>query len=81
MNTRLTKNKEEIESVNTDMDLDYRIKTNYIYAATINAGHIYTAQTDRFPVISSKGNTYIMVLYEYGGNAILAEQIKTRAAT
>jgi hypothetical protein len=31
-------------------------------------------------VISSKGNKYIMVLYEYDGNAILAEPIKNRTA-
>jgi hypothetical protein len=64
MNVRSTKIKEKIESVNTDTYLDYGIKTNCIYAATIDAGHIYTDQTGRFPVISSKGNKYIMVLYE-----------------
>jgi hypothetical protein len=31
-------------------------------------------------VISSKGNKYLMVLYEYDGNAILAEPIKNRTA-
>jgi hypothetical protein len=44
----------------------------------IDAGQIYTDQTGRFPVVSSKGNTYIMVLYEYDGNVILAEPIKIR---
>jgi hypothetical protein len=64
--------------VTTERDLDYGIKTNCIYAATIDAGQIYTDQTGRFPVISSKGNTYIMVLYyEYDGNDILEEQKKT----
>jgi hypothetical protein len=42
----------------------------------MDAEKIYTDQTGRFPVISSKGNTYIMVLYEYDGNVILAEPIK-----
>jgi hypothetical protein len=37
--------------------------------------------TDRFPVISSRGNVSIMVLYEYDGNAIMDEPIKnTKAA-
>jgi hypothetical protein len=36
----------------------------------------YTDQTGRFPVISSRGNVIIMVLYEYDGNAIMAEPIK-----
>jgi hypothetical protein len=71
MNTRSTKIKEERNMVATERDLDYGIKTNCIYAETIDAGQIYTDQTGRFPVISSKGNTYIIVLYEYDSNAIL----------
>jgi hypothetical protein len=78
MNTRSTKIKEEINMVTTEGDLDYRIKTNCIYAATIDDGQIYTNQNGRFPVISSKGNKYIMVLYECDDNAILAESIKNR---
>jgi hypothetical protein len=80
MNARSTKIKEEKNQVTTEGDLDYGIKTNCIYAATIDAGKIYTDQTGRFPLISSKGNKYIMVLYEYDGNAILAEPIKNRTA-
>jgi hypothetical protein len=80
MNARSTKIKEERNKVNTEWDLYYKIKTNCIYAATINAGQIYTDQNGRFPVISRKGNKYIMVLYEYDGNAILAEPIKNRTA-
>jgi hypothetical protein len=45
-------------------DLDQGIKTQYVYAATIYAGQIYTDKTGRFPVVSSKGNTYIMILYD-----------------
>jgi hypothetical protein len=77
---RSTKIKKEINKVTTEWDLDYRIKTNCIYAAMINAGKIYTDQTGRFHTIYSKGNTYIMVLYEYDGNTILAEPIKNRTA-
>jgi hypothetical protein len=81
MNTRSTKIKKERSMVTTEGALDYGIKTNFIYAATIDAGQIYTDQTGRFPVISSKGNKkYIMVLYEYDGNAILAEPIRYRTA-
>jgi hypothetical protein len=53
-------------------------KPNFIYAATIDAEKKYTYQTRRFPVVSSKGNTCIIVLYEYDGNSILAEPIKNR---
>jgi hypothetical protein len=62
MNARSTKIKDK-KSDNTDTDLDYGIKTNCIYAATIDAGQIYTDETGRFTVISSKGNKCIMVLY------------------
>jgi hypothetical protein len=34
----------------------------------------------KFPIISSKGNKYIMVLYDYDSNAILAQPIKDRTA-
>jgi hypothetical protein len=77
MSARSTKIKEELESVSTYMDVDYRIKNNWIYAAMIDAGQKYIDQTGCFPVISSKVNKYIMVLYEYDGNAILSESIKT----
>jgi hypothetical protein len=40
----------------TEPDLDHGIKTQFVYAATIDAGKIYTDQTGRFPVVSSKGN-------------------------
>jgi hypothetical protein len=52
----------------------------YVYAATIDAGQILPDQTGIFPVVSSKGNKYIMVLYDYDSNAILAKPIKDRTA-
>jgi hypothetical protein len=64
----------------TESDLDHGIKTQYVYADTIDAGQIYTDQTGRFPVVSSKGNNYIMILYDYDSNAILAQPIKDRTA-
>jgi hypothetical protein len=66
--------------ITTEPDLDQGIKTQYVYAATIDAGQIYTDQTCIFPVVSSKGNKYIMILYDYDRNAILAQPIKDRTA-
>jgi hypothetical protein len=80
MNARSTKIKEETNKVTTEGYVYYGIKTNCIYAATIDAVQIYTDQNCRFPVISSKGNKYIMVLYEHDYNAILAEQTKNKTA-
>ena len=41
---------------------------------------IYTDQTGRFPVTSSRGNKYIMIAYDYDSNNILAEPIKSRTS-
>jgi hypothetical protein len=54
-----------------DTDLDRGIKTQYIYAATIYAGQIYTDQAGRLPVVSSKGKKYIMILYDYYSDTIM----------
>jgi hypothetical protein len=78
-NTITTKVK-DIKVIVTEPDLDHGIKTQFAYAATIDAGQIYTDQTGRFPVMSSKGNKYIMILYDYDSNAILAQPIKDRTA-
>jgi hypothetical protein len=54
-NARTTKIK-DAELLDPETDLDHGIKTQYVYAATIDAGQMYTDQTGRFPVVSSKGN-------------------------
>ena len=38
----------------------------------------YTDQTGRFPVTSSRVYKYIIIVYEYNSNNILAEPIKSR---
>jgi hypothetical protein len=78
-NARTTKVRDP-KVIMTEPDLDQGIKTQYVYAATIDAGQIYTDQTGRFPVVSSKVNKYIMILYDYDSNAILAQPIKYRTS-
>jgi hypothetical protein len=78
-NARTTKVKDP-KVIVTEPDLDHCIKIQFVYAATIDAGQIYTDQTGRFPVVLSKGNKYIMILYHYDSNAILAKTIKDRTA-
>jgi hypothetical protein len=81
MHARSTQIKEEEDCKNeAETALDSGLKTHCVYAATVDAGQIYTGQTGRFPVVSSRGNTYIMVLYAYYGNAIMTEPIKNRTA-
>ena len=52
--------------------------TNLICATVEPFGRIYTDQTGRFPHPSSRGYKYILILYSYDANAILAEPIKQR---
>lgn len=46
------------------------------FASIDDAGKIYTDQTGQFPVTSSQGNKYVLVLYDYDSNAILTEALK-----
>jgi hypothetical protein len=78
-NARTTKIK-DAKVIFTEPEIDHGIKTQFVYAATIDAGQIYTDQTGRFPVVSSKGNKFIMILYDYDSNAILAQPIKDRTS-
>eukprot|EP00957_Ditylum_brightwellii_P075240 5717677-Ditylum_brightwellii.AAC.1 len=54
------------------------MKTQPAFATIIDEGKIYTDQTEKFLVISSKGNRYIMVIYAYDANCILVEPMKNR---
>jgi hypothetical protein len=78
-NARTTKIK-DTKVINQDTDIDHGIKTQFVYAATIDADQIYTDQTGIFTLVSSKGNKYIMILYDYDRNSILAQPIKDRTA-
>ena len=53
---------------------------NLVFTKTITiTGKISTDQTGRFPVTSSRGNKYIMILFNHDSNAILAEPLKLRS--
>jgi hypothetical protein len=61
-------------------DNSEKIRINMIYVKAIEAtGQIYTDQTGRFPTTSSRGNKYVMILYDYDSNAILAEPLKSKS--
>jgi hypothetical protein len=56
--------------------------TDKVYAIITELdGKIYTDLTGRFPTTSIKGKKYVLILYEYDGNAILAEPMKSRSDT
>jgi hypothetical protein len=52
--------------------------TNQAFATVKETGRIYTDQTGQFPVTSSKGYKYMLVLYHYDTNTILVEPLKSR---
>ena len=53
--------------------------TNYIYVQPVTlTGSIHSDQTGQFPVQSSRGYKYIMVVYHYDSNAIIAEPLRSR---
>ena len=58
--------------------------THNTYANLLNinrpTGQIHTNQTGQFPVQSSQGNKYVMILYDYDSNSILAGAMKSRTA-
>ena len=57
-----------------------RFLTQMAYLQTVEfTGKVSTDQTGRFPVTSSRGSKYLMVLYDYDSNAILAEPLTSRS--
>ena len=51
---------------------------NEIHINTTHISKLYTKYMGRFPVISRKGNQYIMVAYHCGANEIMEVPFKSR---
>jgi hypothetical protein len=49
-------------------------KNNLVYAVLVDQGQLYTDLTGKFPVRSSKGNSYVMVCYVYDCNYVKFSQ-------
>jgi hypothetical protein len=62
-------------------DTDLRTKTNLMYAVVVEQGQFYTDLTGKFPVRSSKGNSYVMVCYIYDCNYVKVIPMKSRSAS
>jgi hypothetical protein len=41
-------------------------------------GQLYSDLTAQFPIASSKGNNYLLIIYDYDSNGILAQPMRTR---
>jgi hypothetical protein len=61
--------KTPIEDVPTT-DTNLGTKTHLVYAVLVDQGQLYTDLTGKFPVRSSKGNSYVMVCYVYDCNYV-----------
>jgi hypothetical protein len=55
-------------------------KTHLMYAVVVDQGQLYIDLTGKFPVRSSKGNSYVMVCYIYDCNYINVVPMKSRSA-
>jgi hypothetical protein len=63
------------------LDTDLGTKTHLVYAVVVDQGQLYTDLTGKFPMRSSKGNTYVMVCYIYDCNYVKVIPMKFRSAS
>jgi hypothetical protein len=62
-------------------DTDLGTKIHLVYAVVVDQGQLYTDLTGKFPVRSSKGNSYVMVCYVYDCNYVKFIPMKSRSAS
>jgi hypothetical protein len=67
--------KTPIEDVPTT-DTNLGTKTHLVYGVLVDQGQLYTDLTEKFPVRSSKGNSYVMVCYMYDCNYVKVVPMK-----
>ena len=77
---KIRQNLRSTKEIKQEDEVQQELKTHHAFVAVEEIGKIYTDQTGAFPVLSSKGNRYIFVLYHYDTNAILTEPLKNRTA-
>jgi hypothetical protein len=62
-------------------DIYLGTKTHLVYAVVVDQGQLYTDLTGKFPVRSSKGNSYVMVCYIYDCICIRVIPMKSRSSS
>jgi hypothetical protein len=72
--------KEPVEKQPTP-DTDLGTKTQLVYAVVVDQGQLYTNLMGKFPVRSSRGNSYVMVCYVYDCNYFKVIPMKSRSAS
>ena len=64
-----------------EINPDTNEKTHEIFTLVVDlkdTGQTYSDLTGQYPVLSSSGNRYLLILYDYDSNAILVEPLKNR---
>jgi hypothetical protein len=72
--------KEPVEKKPTS-DTDLGTKTHLVYAVVVDQGQLYNDLTGKFPVRSSRGNSYVMVCYVYDCNYVKVIPMKSLSAS
>jgi hypothetical protein len=62
-------------------DTDLGTKTHLVYTVVVDQGQLYTDLTGKFPVRSSKVNSYVIVCYIYDCNYIKVVPMKSRSVS
>jgi hypothetical protein len=75
--TPITAAIDDVPATNTHLGT----KTHLVYAVLVDQGQLYTDLTGKFPVRSSKGNSYVMVCYFYDCNYVKVVPIISRSAS
>jgi hypothetical protein len=75
--TPITPAIEDIATTKTNLGT----KTHLVYAVLVDQGQLYTDLTGKFPVRSSKGNSYVMVCHVYDCNYVKVVPMKSRSAS
>ena len=81
-NKQSTKEKVVQDDMSTKSPPTGTSRTQHVYADALPmTGKIFSDLPGRFVVPSSRGNNYLLVVYDYDSNAIEAQPIKSRSAT
>jgi hypothetical protein len=72
---------EDVPTTDTKLGTKLGTKTHLVYAILVDQGQIYTDLPGKFPVRSSKGNSYVIVCYIYDCNYVKVFPMKSRSAS
>ena len=79
-NVRSTKEKVIVDELSEGTELTRKITKQNLLVKVFNASEtVFSDQTGRFPVMSNKGNTSLMVMYDIDTNYIDAEPLKNHS--